>query len=141
MAWVYGARIARDGPDFVASVRDLPEVCTAGATRQEARDLAIDAVDAIVAHRIEKGLDAPPPSALRRGEIAVRLPLLMQVKAELYVAWRRSGLSKRELARRLGLRETEARRILDPRHRTATDTMDRAAEALGATINIAHSAA
>lgn len=141
MTWTYGARIARDGSDYVVSVRDLPEVHTAAETREMAAEQAIDAVDAAVAHRIEKGLDLPPPSTVRRGEIAVRLPLQTQVKAELYVAWRRSGVSKSELARQLGVRETEARRILDPRHRTAIDTIDKAARALGATIDIARSVA
>jgi antitoxin HicB len=56
-----------------------------------------------------------------------------QVAAKLAVwqAWRASGISKSELARRLGLREGEARRILDPDYATSLPRLEAALQVLG----------
>lgn len=131
MQWVYGVRIVRDGEDFVVSVRDLPEVVTAGDTREEAITLAADAIEVVVAVRIEKNMDLPPPSAIERGEVAVPLDPHIAAKAGVYVLWKRAGVSKAELGRLLNRNETEARRILDPRFGTRLDQLDEAAKALG----------
>ncbi|NJL08185.1 MAG: helix-turn-helix domain-containing protein, partial [Methylacidiphilales bacterium] len=51
-------------------------------------------------------------------------------------AWRASGLSKVELARLMGVAETEVRRILDPEHATKLATLEAAARALGHRITV-----
>lgn len=136
MAWIYGAKIAKDGDDFAVTVRDLPEVMTFGATMDEARDLGLDAIAAVVAHRIEKGKELAIPSALERDEEAMSLPLQTAAKASIYIAWRKSGLTKREVAKRMNVGETEVRRILDPRHGTRLDALEAAAKAVGARITL-----
>lgn len=136
MEWTFGVKITRDGDDFVATSRDLPEVLTAGATLDEARALAADAVDAVVAHRIERGESLAAPSRIEDGEDSVELPLQMATKAALYLAWRRSGLSKSEVARRMGVGENEVRRILSPRHGTRLATVELAAKALGVRVTL-----
>lgn len=141
MQWEYATRIEKIGDDYVVTVRDLAEVCTSGDTREQAIELAADAVDVVLAHRIEEGLDLPAPSKARRGEILIAPPLQTQAKAALYAAWRASAISKSELARRLGVRETEARRILDPRHATRLETLDAAGKALGVRLAVSARAA
>jgi antitoxin HicB len=46
-------------------------------------------------------------------------------------AFKRSGITKSELGRRIGKDEKEVRRILDPRHRTKLATLTEALRMLG----------
>ena len=131
MSNIYGVSIIQDGQDHLVTVRDLPEVCTAGSNYAEACELAADAIDAVVCHRIKTGKSLPLPSQIETGEIAITLPLETGTKAELYRAWKSSGISKAELGRRLNIHETEVRRILDPRHGTRLEAIERAFKALG----------
>lgn len=50
----------------------------------------------------------------KRGERTVSVPPSMALKAAVYLAVRKAGISNSELARRMRLDEKEARRILDP---------------------------
>ncbi len=131
MHWIYATAIETIDGEFVVSVRDLPEVVTSGMSHEEALTLAEDAIEVAVMGRIDDGMDLPPPSPLQPGEWAVALPLQTAAKATLYSVWKASGISKSELARRLDVRETEVRRMLDPRHGTRLDAFDRAFRALG----------
>jgi antitoxin HicB len=136
MIWNYGARIAQDGKDFVVSVRDLPEVVTAGNTLAEALDLAQDAIDVAVSGRIDDNMALAEPTPLADDEYPVALPLQTAATATVYRLWWASKMSKTEMARRMNLRETEVRRILDPRHGTRLETLEAAARVLGARLVI-----
>ena len=127
----YGVAIRQEGDDFVVSVRDLPEVVTSGDTLEEALELAADAIDVVVATRVERELALPEPSPILAGEHAVALPAPLAAKVAIYAAWKRSGLRKTELARALNRNEAEVRRILDPRYGTKLDQLAEAAKALG----------
>lgn len=139
--WVYGAAIERDGEDFVVVVRDLPEVVTSGYSVEEALGLATDAVKVIVEGRMDDNEDLPRSSPVEPGEHPVDLPAHLAAKASVYSVWRASGLSKSELARRLGRNETEVRRILDPHHGTKLDQLEEAAKVLGTRLVVAYEAA
>ena len=76
------------------------------------------------------------PSRRRAGEHLVHLPLQMAMKAALHLAMRERGITKSELARRLGVDEKEVRRLLDPRHGTRLPTMERALAALGKQVEL-----
>lgn len=52
-------------------------------------------------------------------------------KAVLYVAMKDAGISKVQLAKRLGVDEKEVRRLLDPRYGSKLLCIDQAVEALG----------
>ncbi len=132
----YGAVIRREGDDFVVSVRDLPEVVTSGDTFEEALELAADAVDVVVATRIERGMELPQPTPVEDGEHAIALPAPLAAKAAVYAAWKRSGLKKVELAQAMNRNEAEVRRILDPRYGTKLDQLAEAAKALGVRLVI-----
>lgn len=137
----YAAFIHKDGDDYVVSVRDLPEVVTAGDTFEEALTLAEDAIEVVVASRMERDLPLPTPSPAIAGEYVVQLPAQLAAKAAVYFAWKESGISKSELARRIGRTETEARRILTPRHGTKLEQLDAAAHALGSRLIVGVQAA
>jgi antitoxin HicB len=133
MTIAYPVRLTWSKEDRAYHVRsrDLPEVITAGATQAEALDMAGDALEVAIAGRIDDETDIPAPSKLRRGERLVTLPAQLAAKLAVYRAWRAAGISKVALARKLGIAEGEARRILDPRYGTKLDRLEAALAALG----------
>lgn len=136
--YTYPVTLTPDKVDggFVVTCRDIPEVVTQGETIEEALAEAEGALEAAIEMRIEDGLDIPAPSARKRGEHLAGLPVGTAMKAALFASMREQNISKAELARRLGLDEKEARRMLDPRHGTKVPTLERALHALGKRIEL-----
>ena len=126
---------AKDG-GFVVTCRDVPEVVTQGDSIEEAINEAEGALEAAIEMRIEDGMDIPVPSAKKRGEQIAGLPIGTAMKAALYVSMQEQNISKAELARRLGLDEKEARRMLDPKHGTKVPALERALHALGKRVEL-----
>lgn len=135
-AWVFGTAIRHEGDDYVVSVRDLPEVVTSGDDEAHALAQAADAIETSIAYRMDKGEALPMASPVQDGERPVGLSALSAAKASIYGAWREAGISKSELARRMGCAENEARRILDLGHRTKLDRLEQAAKALGQRLTV-----
>ena len=73
----------------------------------------------------------PAPSTPEIGERLVAVPADMAAKAAFVLAFRESGLSRVNLAQRLGADEKSVRRMLDPRHKTAASRINRALRTLG----------
>ncbi|MDP2792879.1 MAG: type II toxin-antitoxin system HicB family antitoxin [Sulfurisoma sp.] len=121
---------------YVVTCRDVPEVVTQGEAIEDAISEAEGALEAAIEMRIEDGLDIPVPSAKKRGEHPAALPVGTAMKAALYVSMREQNVSKAELARRLGLDEKEARRMLDPKHGTKVPALERALHALGRRVEL-----
>ena len=105
-----------DDRGFVVTFRDLPEAITQGNTVEDAMAEAADCLEEAIAGRIDDGAEIPIPSRKQPGEHAVAVPQQTAMKASLYLAVQEVGITKVELAKRLGVSEKEARRLLDPRH-------------------------
>ena len=118
---------------FVVTGVDLPEVITHGDTRQEALDNAADALSEAVAGRMRRGEDVP--YSLSEGEL-VALPEDIGPKLILYLAMREAGVSKVELARRIGCDEKQIRRLLDPAYATNIKMIGEALRAMGKRLNL-----
>lgn len=132
MEFAYPVRAKADPEGgFVITCRDLPEAITQADNRHDIAEEAAGALQAAIEARIEDGLDIPVASPPRRGELVVAVPLTTALKAALHVAVHEAGLSKIELARRLGIDEKEARRMLSPGHATKAPTLERALAKLG----------
>ncbi len=131
--FVYPAKFARDRKDggFVVSFRDTPEAITQADTLAECVEEAAGALQAAIEGRIMDGLDIPVASRAKRGERLVALPVQTALKAALYLAMREHGITRVELARRLGIDEKEARRMLDPHHATKAERLEQALAVLG----------
>ena len=71
------------------------------------------------------------PSRPKRGHVLIPLSGSMAAKASLYLALRDAGITRAQLARRLGLDEKEVRRMLNPRHPTKLPRIEQALAALG----------
>ena len=116
---------------FVVSCRDLPQLITQGEDLADALAQACDAMDEVFATYMIEGMDFPAPSAPKRGARLVSPPAETVAKAALYVAMREAGLTKTQLARRLGVDEKEVRRLLDPHYGSKLPRIAEAINLLG----------
>ena len=135
MDYVYKAVMTPDPDDgFLVTFPDVPEAITHGQTVAEALTSAREALGFALRARIKD--NQPLPESLPTEGIDVYLSPNDALKMAVIEAFSASGMSKSELARRLGRRETEARRILDPYHATGLPLLEAALSALGKTILI-----
>jgi antitoxin HicB len=117
---------------FVISIPDFGWGVSQGDTEDEAREMAAALLQTLVQEHIRKGEDLPLPTRLRGKKYrAVRLPALQSAKAELYMAFKESGIRKTELARRLGMPKTTVDRLFDFGNHTRLDQMEAAFATLG----------
>ena len=116
---------------YVVTCRDLPQLVTQGETVQDALEQASDAMDEVFATYLIDGIDFPAPSKPRRRERLVCPPAETVAKAALFVAMRQAGISKVQLARRLGVDEKEVRRLLDPHYGSKLPRIAKAINLLG----------
>ena len=75
-------------------------------------------------------------SKLRRGQVEVKLPPLIEAKLKLYSAMREEGMSKAELARRLNWHLPQVDRVLNLNHNSQLDQMEAALRAVGKKLAI-----
>lgn len=119
---------------FVVTFADIPEAITQGEDREDALAQGADALEEALAGRIRQGDEIPRPSRPVDGQTLVPVPALTAAKAALYLSLRQAGISKSELASRLGCDEKEVRRLLDPRHPSKLPRIQEALAALGQRI-------
>ncbi|HUG80622.1 MAG TPA: type II toxin-antitoxin system HicB family antitoxin [Bryobacterales bacterium] len=116
---------------------DFPEAHTHGKDLDEALDEAADCLGSAVAFRMADKEEIPRPSRIKRGQRPVAVPFWIAGKLALYLAMRERGVNNSELARRIGVRETVVRRMLDSDHATKPVRLQRALAALGKHLVIA----
>jgi antitoxin HicB len=122
---------------FVVTFPDFGWGVTQGETEEEALAMASDALAIIVADYIKTAKELPRARLLKgRKYRAVSLPALEDMKAELYLAFRESGVTKSELARRLGIPKTTVDRLFDFKNRTRFDHLDAAFRALNKRLRV-----
>lgn len=68
----YPAKLVRDGKAWLVTFRDVPEAITSGASREEAIELAADALRTAMEFYIEDGRETPVPS--QAAEVLIELP-------------------------------------------------------------------
>jgi antitoxin HicB len=137
-AFEYPARLTtgRDARILVEFV-DLPRVSTDGKDQREAFEEAMDALGSDLSIRLSRREEIPAPSAAKRGQRLVPVPLWLAPKLASYVAMRDRQVNNSELARRLGVHERVVRRMLEPRHATRTEKIQAALAVLGKQMTVA----
>jgi len=131
MRYAYPVELSSDDDGRVmASFPDVPEALTDGIDKDEALREAADALTAALAGYVHNDRPIPKPG-VARGRSLVALPAHAAAKLALYQAMHKQGISKVELARRLGVTEAVARRLVDPDHASRIDRVEAALETLG----------
>ncbi len=125
-----------DNGTLLVTFPDFPEAVTYGDDEQEALLNAVGALTAAISARMDDREDVPAPSPVAPGQPAVTLPPLVAVKAAIYREMRRQGVSKSELARRLGQNPRQVDRLLEVPHSSRHDQLDRALAALGKRLDV-----
>lgn len=116
---------------FVVTCRDLPQLITQGDSLAHALTEAADAMDEVFAAYLINGMAFPQPTKAKAGEVLVSPPATTVAKTALYVAMRESGITKVQLAERLGVDEKEVRRLLDPHYSSKLPRIAQAIALLG----------
>jgi antitoxin HicB len=127
-----------DNGTLLVTCPDLPEVATFGEDAEDAMHRAADAVEEALAARISRREEILMPSAAshERHPRSVRLPPLTVAKVELYRAARAQGVSKAELARRLGWHGPQVDRLFDLSHRSTIEHIDQALRVIGKRLDV-----
>jgi antitoxin HicB len=121
---------------FVVTFPDVPEAITQGDDRADAVANARDALETALELYVDENQDLPAPRSPKRGQMLVSPAPLATLKLELYQTMRDEGMRKAELARRLGWHMPQVDRLLDIRHASRLDQIERAARALGKNVNV-----
>jgi antitoxin HicB len=136
--FMFHAAIERgDKSGFVVTFPDVPEAITEGKDMADARAMAEEALGLALLTYPARG--RPLPKSRAKGREMVPIALAPEVAAKLAVleAFVEAGISKIELARRLGKDEKEVRRILDPKHATKLPALTETLRTLGKRLIIA----
>lgn len=141
MHYVYPTHLDDRGETILVSFRDLPEAVTEGRTRGEALAEATDCLDVALLFRLKEHSTIPSPSQPETGEVPVPASPSVAAKVAFVRAFIESGMTRVALARRLGVRETEIRRMLDPDHGTKLDRLGQGLRALGRSLVVSDEAA
>jgi antitoxin HicB len=136
MEFIYPAKIQNNSGGYLVTFRDIPFAATEGKTLDDALTQAIDCLEEAIASCIDDGDIIPEPSKPQKGEHKIMLPAQTAAKTALYIAVKSAGVSKSELARRMGVDEREVRRMLDPRHATKLPRIESALSVLGCHLSV-----
>jgi len=131
-SYIYRASVERGARrGYVVSFPDVPEAITEGKSLVDARAMAEEALGLALLSYLARGRKLPKARAT--GKLLLPVAVAPDVAAKLAVleAFAEAGLSKSELARKLGKDEKEVRRILDPKHATKLPALTAALRALG----------
>ena len=126
---------------FSVSFPDVPEALTCGDDRAEALAMAEDALAGALAGYVQEQWDIPRPGPVSDDQVVVAVPPIVAAKVALYSAMREQGITRSELARRLGLSETAVRRLVNPDHRSHMAQLQKALRAVGRTLVVEDRAA
>jgi len=134
---VFGYRIVLaedDNGTLLVTCPQLPIVATFGETVEAARLHAVDAMETALGSMIDDGEDIPVPD--RKPGERVALPLLTALKVNLYWALRASGMTRAELARRLGWNRESVDRLFRLDHRSRLEQIEAALAVLDRSIDV-----
>ena len=132
----YPARVTRDGDGFMVSFPDIPEALTGASSREEALEMAADALTTAMDFYFEDRRRVPPPSTLKRGQVLIDLPPSVGVKVLLLNEMLAQGTRPADLARLMHVRPQEINRLTTLRHPTKIDTVALALKAMGRRLEL-----
>lgn len=121
---------AGDGA-VMAQFTDVPQAITQGDTEELAIHWAPDALHVALTGYIDHNQDIPKPSKPKVGQHVAYLSPLVAMKLEIYQAMRDAGLTRVQLAERMGVDEKQVRRLIDLDYQSKISQVDLALRVLG----------
>jgi antitoxin HicB len=128
-------KAAKEG-GYVVTFRDIPEAITQGESIEDALKHAQDALESAMEFYFNDRRQAPMPTAAKRGERLVALPVSESFKILLLNEMVRQNVRPAELAKRMRTSKQEINRITTLRHATKVDRIADALAALGKRLTI-----
>ena len=119
------------GEGFRVSFPDVKGANTSGATREDALEMAEDALVAALGAYSRLGEEIPLPGPVTDGAEPVRLQPLASAKVALNATMRERGVTNRALTDELGLGVHEVRDLLDPDSDSHAGVLEKALEVVG----------
>ncbi len=135
MDYSYAVHLERDEGEIGLIFPDFPEIVSwhreSEVEEQDLRRLAKDALLVALHARVLDNDEIPASTKVTGADFFVSVPALAVLKLALYEELRAEGLTKRDLARRMGKTDTIAVRLLDLTHNSAVPQLEGAMSALG----------
>ena len=130
-----------DNGTLLVTCPAFPEVTTfAPNDSDELTSIALKAIEEAIAARISEGGPLPrevkPAERKRHKGPSVKLPLLTALKVQLYNAVREAGVSRAELARRLGWHREQVDRLFRLDHASRIDQIEAAFKELHRDLDV-----
>ena len=137
MLYAYPCELTPDEDGgFVVTFPDVPEAITGSDDRTEALAMAEDALATALAGYVHEKRAIPAPGHTADDQKLVAVPPVVAAKLALYSAMRAQGITKVELARRLGISESAVRKLANPDHRSHVSQVEKALRAVGRSIRV-----
>ena len=142
MRYVYPCNIALDEEElretgregYVVSFPDVYGANTGGWSWDEAVEMAEDCLGVALSFYTDDDEDIPNPSQPTNGQVMIPVPTLVAAKLTVYNAMREQGMTRSDLAGRLGFTEEATRRLLDPLYRTHLSQLEKALKVVGRSL-------
>jgi antitoxin HicB len=136
MAW-YELSLQPDGDTWLVTAPAFEEVATFGDDQEASCRNGLDAILQAIAGRIADGeaIPAPMAEAPRKG-VFVELPLMIFLKAALYMILRQQGKTRADLMRLLGWHREQVDRLFRLDHNSTLDQLEKAFAAVGTPLRL-----
>lgn len=115
----------------MAQCVDVPEALTQGDDAESAVHWLPDALLVALTGYVDDNVEIPRPSKAAQGQRIAYLDPLVAMKLEVYQAMRDQGLTRVQLAERMGIDEKQVRRLIDLDHKSKVDQVVAALRVLG----------
>ena len=129
-------RIATGREAYGVTFPDVYGANTGGWSWEEALEMAEDCLGVALGFYVDANKDIPIPSPLKGDQVLISVPILVAAKLTIYTAMREQGITKADLASRLGMQEDAVRKLLDTMYRSHLSHLERALKVLGKTLVI-----
>ena len=125
-----------DGNGFVVSFPDIPGAHTGGKTFKEAIILAEDCMVVALSCYVDLGHELPTPSPFQDGQELLTVQPVIAAQLDLYTAMREQGVSRADLAKRLGVGNDDVDRLLSLDYCTPIGQVLQALKAVGCELAV-----
>jgi antitoxin HicB len=121
---------------LLVTFADIPEANAVGTDEADALRQGLDALEAALDIYFDMRRPVPMPSRARRGQPVVTLPALVTAKVLLANEMLAQGVRKAELARRLDVHMPQVDRLLNLRHSSKLEMIEKALGSLGRRLDV-----